>query len=456
MTSAMKHMRPSSLTPWILGIAVLLQTLDATSIAVALPAIAADLDSDMLAVSATISAYLLGAAAAVPPCGWLADRFGGRNVFQTGILVFVVASAACALSTSLPALLTARFVEGAAGALLLPVGRLVIMRTFVAEERVRAYTTFVLPALLGPMLGPLIGGIVVEYASWRWIFLINLPLGLASMLAVHLLLENFRESAPRKIDPLGMLITSLALLVLVFGLIALSRAFWDVGALAVALGLLLGVLSVGHARRYEHALLKLSLFQLPLFRRALGTDLCCRLLMNAAPFLLSLLFQSGLGISPSTTGVLIVMIAVGSLLTKPFTYRWVDLYGARLVMGLGTLVAILSFVGCAYLSPDSSPVLIGALLLSFGFFRSLVASTTAVMIFHGVKPEDTGAATTLAAIGQQSFQVIGLTGVTVMMQLVGGRHPGMTSISQAIVISGLITLSSLYFIFRIGPVKTRP
>ncbi|MDH4565211.1 MFS transporter [Pseudomonas sp. BN414] len=449
-------MRHANLTPWILGIAVLLQTLDATSIAVALPAIAADLDRDMLAVSATISAYLLGAAAAVPPCGWLADRFGGRNVFQAGILLFVVASAACAVSTSLPALLAARFIEGAAGALLLPVGRLVIMRTFPAEERVQAYTTFVLPALLGPMLGPLIGGLVVEYASWRWIFLINLPLGLASMLAIHLLLDNFRESSPRRIDPLGMLITSLALLVLVFGLIALSRAEWAIGALAVGLGLLLGALAIGHARRHEHALLKLPLFRVALFRRALCTDLCLRLLMNAAPFLLSLLLQSGLGISPSVTGVLIVMIAIGSLLTKPFTYRWVDLYGSRCVMTLGTVGTVFSFVGCAFLSPSSSHLWIGALMLSFGFFRSLVASTTAVMIFQGVAPEDTGAATTLAAIGQQSFQVLGLTGVTVLMQFTSGDHPDTASISQAIVVSGLITLSSLYFIFKIGPVKTRP
>lgn len=452
----MKPMRTSNLTPWVLGIAVLLQTLDATSIAVALPAIAADLDRDMLAVSATISAYLLGAAAAVPPCGWLADRFGGRNVFQTGILVFVVASLACALSTSLPTLMAARFVEGAAGALLLPVGRLMIMRSFVPEERVRAYTTFVLPALLGPMLGPLIGGVLVEYANWRWIFLINLPLGLTSMLAVHLLLDNFREASPRRVDPLGIVVTSLALLTLVFGLIALSRASWGIGGMAVVMGLLLGLLAIAHAQRYDHALLKLPLFQLELFRRALCTDLCCRLLMNAAPFLLSLLLQSGLGVSPSTTGVLIVMIAIGSLLTKPFNYRWVDLYGGRCVMALGTVGAVLSFICCAYLSPTSSPLLIGALLLAFGFFRSLVASTTAVMIFHGVAPEDTGAATTLAAIGQQSFQVLGLTGVTVMMQLSGGDHPDTASISQAIVASGVITLSSLYFIYRIGPVKARP
>lgn len=454
MTS--KARNTEHLTPWVLGVAVLLQTLDATSVAVALPAIAVDLQRDTLAVSATISAYLLGAAASVPPCGWLADRFGGRNVFLLGILSFVLASVACAMAPSLHVLLVARFTEGAAGALLLPVGRMVIMRTFAADERVRAYTTFVLPALLGPMLGPLVGGMLVEYASWRWIFLLNVPLGLCSLLAVYLLLGNFRETQPRKMDLLGMLITSLALLVFVLGLIMLSRALWQVGTIAVALGLLLGVLAVAHAWHHEHALLQLSLLRSPLFRRALGTDLCCRLLMNAAPVLLSLLLQSRLGLSPSLTGILIVMIAVGSLLTKPYTYRWLDRYGCREVMASSTVLAALAFISCALLTPTSSPWLIGALLLAFGFFRSLTISATAVMIFHGVAPEDTGAATTLSAIGQQVFQVMGLTGVTILMQLSGGQHPSTVTIAEAIVVSGLLSLTALYFIFRIGPVTLRP
>ncbi|VXD04334.1 putative transport protein HsrA [Pseudomonas sp. 9AZ] len=442
--------RAHNLTPWILGIAVLLQTLDATSIAVALPAIAKDLNSDMLAVSATISAYLLGSAVAVPPCGWLADRFGGRNVFLAGILVFVIASAACAIAPSLPLLTAARFVEGAAGAVLLPVGRLVIMRTFLPEDRVRAYTTFVLPALLGPMLGPLIGGIVVEYASWRWIFLINLPLGLASMLALHLLVGNFRETSPRPIDLIGMLVACLALLVFFFGMIALSKAEWLIGLVTVAIGLLLCLGAVLHARGRPHALLKLSLLRLTVFRRALGADLVWRLLMNATPFLLSLLLQSGLDKSPSVTGSLILMTAIGSLFSRPFTYRLVSAWGTRPVMVLGTLGAVVPFIACAYLTTDTPLLGIAALLLAFGFFRSLVISIASVKTFDPVRPEDTGAATTLAAIGQQSFQVIGLTAVTALMQLTGGDQLNTAAISTAIITCGLVALSSLYFILRMG------
>ncbi len=438
-----------NLMPWVLGIAVLLQTLDATSIAVALPAIAADLDSDMLAVSATISAYLLGSAVAVAPCGWLADRFGGRNVFLVSILLFMLASAACATATTLQVLIVARFVEGTAGAMLIPIGRMVIMRTFVSEARVRAYTAFVLPALLGPMFGPLMGGLLVDYANWRWIFLVNIPLGLVSLLALYLLVENFREAIPRPIDWVGMLLTCIALLLLFSGMIDLSKALWLRGWLLIALGLLLCLTAAFHAHRHKHALLKLSLLRLAMLRRALGVDLSWRLLMNASPYLLSLLLQSGLGISPSATGVLILMIAIGALLTKPFLYRLIYLLGAPMVMGLGTLGGAISFMTCAWLTSSTPLIWIGALLMAFGFFRSLVISISALQIFDAVAPEDTGAATTLTAIGQQSFQVLGLTAITALMQLSRDTQPQANSISIAIIIGGSLVLPSLYFITRL-------
>lgn len=333
--------------------------------------------------------------------------------------------------------------------MLLPVGRLVIMRTFPTEDRVRAYTTFVLPALLGPMLGPLIGGMLVEYANWRWIFLINLPLGMASMLALHLLVGNFKETSPRPIDIAGMLVTCLALLIFFFGMLALSKAAWLIGLIAVSIGLLLCLVAILHARGRPHALLKLSLFRLAVFRRALGVDLVWRLLMISTPFLLSLLLQSGLGKSPSVAGSLILMMAIGSLLSRPFIYRLVSAWGTRPVMVLGTLGAVVPFITCAYLTPDTSLLCIGALLLAFGFFRSFVISIAAVKAYDPVHPEDTGAATTLAAIGQQSFQVIGLTGVTALMQLTGGNQFDTSAISTAIITCGLIALSSLYFIVRI-------
>ncbi|MFW3895182.1 MFS transporter [Pseudomonas bharatica] len=443
--------RSQTLTPWILGVAVLLQTLDATSIAVALPAMAKDLGSDALSVSAVISAYLLGSAAAVPVCGWLADRFGGRNVFLTSILVFVIASLACAMSSSLQLLTAARFIEGVAGAMLMPVGRMIIMRTFAREQRIQAYTTFVLPALMGPMLGPVLGGLLVDHADWRWIFLLNIPLGIVSLLALGLLVKNFRESSPRPIDARGMALTCTAMLGLFYGFIQLSKGQWWSGLLAAGAGFALCLLAVRYSQGREHALLKLSLFKLVLFRRALGIDLSWRLLMNAAPFLLSLLLQTELGLSASLAGLLIVMLAMGSLLTKPITYRLANAFGVRPVMAVSTVTAVLALVTCAFLPIGTSPTWIATLLLTFGFFRSLVISITAVKIFDPVPPEDTGAATTLAAIGQQGFQVMGLTFVTLLMQVLNSTLLAMHSISIAITISGLVALASLYFIWNLHP-----
>lgn len=446
----MRRFESSNATPIVLGIAVLLQTLDGTSVAVALPAIAHDLRESTLAVSTIISTYLLGSAVAVPACGWLADRFGGRNVFLMGILTFMLASLGCAMAQSLQDLNAWRFVEGAAGAFLIPVGRMVIMRSTRPEDRVKAYTTFVLPALMGPMVGPLVGGFFVEYASWQWLFVLNIPLGFASLLAVLLLVDNVRESQPRRLDVIGMLLTSSALLSLFEGLSSLSSGLWIRGTCMAIAGLALGTVCVRYSRRTPHALLKLSLFHIPLFRNALAVDLAMRLLMNSVPFLLSLLLQSDLGIQPTNAGILIVMVAFGSLMTKPFAHWLVHGIGYRITMSAGTLGTAAALALCALLTTSSSQPWIAFLLLVFGFCRSLVISTSAVLMFERVPLEDTGAATSLVGIGQQSFQVTGLTAATVFMQVAGAGAPSGHAISITIVAVALCSLSTLYFIGRMA------
>jgi len=286
--------------PFIVGCALFMQMLDSTVVATALPAMAAALGSTPVRLNVAITSYLLAVAVFVPISGWAADRFGARRVLIAAIALFTLSSVGCALSQNLGQLVVARIVQGMAGAMMVPVGRIILLRTVPKQDLLKAMSFLSIPALLGPVIGPPVGGFMVTYMSWHWIFLINIPIGILGIALVLRFVSEIREENAPRLDLPGFLLSGICLAALVSAFEALGHGLLpplELGAL-IAAGLLCGVLYVWHSRRVEHPILDLSLLRTPTFAiSVLGGNLC-RFAVGAVPFLLAMLLQVGFGLSP--------------------------------------------------------------------------------------------------------------------------------------------------------------
>src|SRR5436305_733753 len=286
------------LVPLIVACAMFMQNLDSTVIATALPTIAQSLGESPLRLNVAITCYLLSLAVFIPISGWTADRFGARGVFTGAIIVFTLGSIACGFAQSLGMLVLARIVQGMGGAMMVPVGRLVLLRTVPKSELVRAMSYVSVPALIGPVIGPPLGGFIVTYASWHWIFFINIPIGMIGVLLVNLFVENMRESTRRPFDLPGFVLTAIGLASLAFGFETIGR-----GALPMIanIGLLAGgalclVLYVRHARRVDHPIIDLALMRIPTYALATTGGFLFRMGLGALPFLMPLMLLVGVGL----------------------------------------------------------------------------------------------------------------------------------------------------------------
>ncbi|MCA3709329.1 MAG: MFS transporter, partial [Phenylobacterium sp.] len=339
--------------PAIIGAALMMQTLNATVLTNALPAMATALEVDPLRLNLAITMYMLAAAVFLPVSGWAADRFGARRVFVAAIILYALASAACGLAGSLPALVAARIAQGAAGAMMGPVGRLVLLRTTPKSQLVGALSILTMPALLGPVIGPVLGGAIVTFADWRWIFFINLPIAAVGLVLVlrHVPRVDGQEVAP--IDWPGVALTGLGLAALIFGFENLGRDVLPpllvAGLFALGLGLLWAY--ARHARGNPHAILDTSLFRVGTFRASVVGGGFMRMAMGANPFLLALLFQVALGMNALQAGLLTFVSAAGALVMKTAAPPILRRFGFRRVLVVNTFIVGLSFMACAAFGP---------------------------------------------------------------------------------------------------------
>ena len=401
--------------------ALFMEILDATVIAPAAPHIATSLGVPAVAVNVAISAYVLTLAVLIPISGWLADRFGARRVFMTAIALFTLASVGCAAATSLPVLTGTRVLQGAAGAMMVPVGRLVVLRTTARSDLVRAIAYLTWPALVAPVIAPALGGVLSTYASWRWIFLVNVPLGLAGLVLARRLVPDTRAEERNGLDWRGFLLTATGVGGLVVGMESLGSGRTDVAVAVVGLGVGVGALvaAVVYLLRASRPLLDLRVLRVATFRVAALGGSSFRAVITATPFLLALFFQLGFGWSAAEAGLVVIALFVGNVAIKPATtplMRWV---GIRTLMLTAIVCSALCLIGIALLRPTTPLPLLLALLVASGVFRSIGFTTYNSSAFADVEPGRMTAANTLMSTVQELGAGLGVAVGALLVRLGG-------------------------------------
>lgn len=409
------------LVPLIVAVALFMENMDSTVIATSLPAIARDIGTHPLALKLAVTTYLLALAIFIPASGWTADRFGARTIFRAAIAVFMVGSIGCALSQSLHHFVFARFVQGMGGAMMSPVGRLVLVRTVDKRRLVDAMAWVSIPALIGPVLGPPLGGFITTYLTWHWIFLINIPIGLIGIALATRYIENIRAEQRERFDPLGMLLVGLGIAGVAFGFTALGlEGFLPTGLLiAMIAG---GAVCIGlymlHARRTPAPVIDLSLFRLPGFRAGVAGGFVFRVGAGALPFLLPLMLQVGFDKTPFESGLITFATAVGAMSMKRAVPAVLRRFGYRSVLTWNALIASTLVGACALFTAQTPVLVMVAVLFAGGFFRSLQFTSAMTIGFADVEPARMSRATSLAAVCQQLSVSTGVAVGALTVQLV--------------------------------------
>ena len=445
----------SSLIPAIIGGALMMQTLNATVLANALPTISRSLQEDPIRLNAAITVYLLASAVCLPISAWSADRFGAKRVFLIAIVAYVSACAASGFAQNLTQLLLARACQGASGALMGPVGRLVLLRSTPRHDLVRAMSVLTMPALLGPVIGPPIGGLIVTYGSWRWIFFLNLPIALIGVVLVSRFIKDVREEERRPLDWTGLVLTGLGMAGVVYGLDNLGRG--PAPGWAVATMMLAGVgclaLYVLHARRTEHAILDLDLLKIRTFSASVVGGAFMRMGIGATPFLLALLLQVAFGMSALQAGLMTFASAAAALVMKTVAPPILARFGFRTTLIVNALIVAVSFIAYGLFRPDTPRWIMYAVLLGGGFFRSLQFTSLNGMAFADVSQGQMSRASTLSTMGQQISQSIGIGMAALLLHvfLVHSHAARLSAatIAPAFVVIGLVSLVSLAFFVRL-------
>jgi EmrB/QacA subfamily drug resistance transporter len=443
--------------PAIIGSALLMQTLNATVISNALPAMAKSFGVEPVRLSIAITVYMLSAAIFLPLSGWLADRFGAKRIFLCSIVLYALGSVACAFSGTLWHLIAASFFQGAAGATLMPVGRLVLLRTTPKSELVGAMSVVTMPALLGPVIGPVVGGAIVTFADWPWIFFMNLPIALTGFFLVRAYVPDVREQAAPRVDIPGILLTGLGLAALIFGFENLGRntlSPWAVAGLFA-----LGFASLGvygwHAGHTPHAVVNLSIFRKKTFAAATVGGAFMRTAMGANPFLLAMLLQVAFGMSAFAAGAMTFVSAAGALAMKTTAPPILRRFGFRTVLLVNAVIVGVSFMAYALFKPDWPHWAIMAILGVGGFFRSLQFSSLNGLAYAEIEQDEMSRAATTASMVQQLVQSIGIglsaSLLHLLMTLQGETKLTVAVVAPAFIIAGAFTMISMLWFLRLPP-----
>jgi EmrB/QacA subfamily drug resistance transporter len=436
------------LTAVIVACALFMQNLDSTVIATALPTMAHAFGYDPVRMNVALTSYLLSLTVFIPASGWIADRFGSRDVFRTAIAVFTIGSILCGLSDGLVALVAARVLQGLGGAMMVPVGRLLLLRTAARSELVAAMAWLTMPALLGPVVGPPLGGFIVTWFNWRWTFFINIPIGLIGLLAVTLFIQDFREPPGGAFDVRGLAITALALVFGMCGLETVGRGLVSAELTAglIAAGIGMGLLYFLHARRHPTPLLDFTLMRLPCFGLSFAAMMLFRTGIGAIPFLLPMMLQVGFGDSAAQSGLITFASSAGALVMKPGAQYALRLFGFRDTLIWNGVLSGAMLMACAAFRPAWPAAAIYLVLLVGGFLRSLQFTAYNTLAYGDVPRDRMSAATSLYTAGQQLAATIGVSvgalALEISRTLAGHATPATSDFSVAFVVVGLMTLAA--------------
>jgi EmrB/QacA subfamily drug resistance transporter len=444
------------LTALIVACAMFMEHFDATVLATAVPTIARDFGTPAVNLSSAITAYLLALAIFIPVSGWLADRFGLRNVFRGAMVIFVGSSVLCAFSWSIASLTAARFLQGFGGALMVPVGRLAILRVARKDQIMSAMAWLLVPMLIGPIMGPPLGGLIVTHLNWQWIFFINVPIGAVGVVLISLFIPNSRGEQRQPLDWKGFCLTALTLGSLLFGFEGASRG--DELALSLALivvGLVAGALYFRHATRTKHPLLDLSLFNDRSYRLSVSGGSLARITQGAQSFLIPLLFQVGLGMNADVSGALILSVAVGALAAKAVISRLMRRFGFRNVMTLNGVIISVLYASWGFIRGDWSDALIVILLGVSGFFMSIQFTAYNTIAFESIEQARMSNASTFYFTLQQVMLSLGVCAGALALRsssaLFGHGDPRPIDFTFAFVAVCCITAGATFVHLRFPP-----
>lgn len=365
------HMNHTLLLALLVAVTFFMENLDATVITTAIPQMAHDFSVSPVALNVGVSAYLLAVAVGIPMSGWLAERFGARTVFACAILIFTLASILCGFSDTLQMFTLSRILQGVGGAMMVPVGRMAVLRVTEKKEMVKTIAFITWPGLIAPVLGPPLGGLIVTYGHWSWIFWLNIPLGIMAIIATYYLVPQFKADHPRPFDVRGFVLTATACTALIIALEALGQTYLTFGVPLLLLGVMCSVMAYRHSFRHPQPLLPFSAMTIATFRNAVIGGSLFRASINAVPFLLPLLFQLGFGWSAAQAGAMVLWVFAGNLAMKPATTWLMKRWGFRQVLMVNGVLSLLAILGCLLLSPTLGKAAIAAILFVGGLSRSL-------------------------------------------------------------------------------------
>jgi EmrB/QacA subfamily drug resistance transporter len=442
--------------PWLIAVAFFMESLDTTILNTAVPTIAAALHVAPLSMKSVLASYTLSLAVFIPISGWMADRFGTRRVFASAIGIFTLGSFLCGMSSNIHALVACRILQGVGGSMMVPVGRLTLVRTFAKSELVRAMSFVSIPALIAPMLGPIAGGLIVGYLHWRVIFFVNIPIGLIGLFLVYLHLPDYREHT-NPLDVTGLIlfgsgVALLSYVLEVFGEHTLN-AREILGLLVLSILLLAGY--GFHAIKAAHPLLQLTLFRIRTFRAAVVGSFVTRLGIGGIPFLFPLLYQVGLGFTPIQSGLLMIPQAIAAMSLKPAMPRILARFGYRAVLVSNTLLMGLQTLLFATIGKGTPVWLIVIEVFFFGFYTSLQYTSMNTLVYADLTEEQESSASSIASTAQQmaiSFGVASASLVTVFF--LPDRHSSnpaqfIHGIHRAFFVLGAMTLLSTIVFYQL-------
>ncbi|MHA7683858.1 multidrug transporter subunit MdtD [Cupriavidus sp. PET2-C1] len=451
--------RTRSIMLWVVAIGFFMQTLDSTIVNTALPSMARSLGESPLRMQSVIIAYSLTMAVIIPASGWLADRFGTRTIFQTAIVLFVVGSLACAYSNSLTWLVVSRVVQGVGGAMLLPVGRLAVLRTFPRDQYLQALSFVAIPGMVGPLIGPTLGGWLTQTFSWHWIFLINVPVGLLGGLATMRYMPNARLHGVAPFDLSGYLLLAISMLTISFSLDGLAELGFEHATVLMLLIASMASLTayVLHAARRRRPLFALRLFRIHTFSVGLLGNLFARIGNGAMPFLIPLTLQVSLGYSPFQAGMMMLPITAAGMASKRLATRLIERHGYRKVLVTNTFLVGLAMASFALISPTQPLALVLVQLAIFGTVNSIQFTAMNTVTLKDLGTAGASGGNSLLSMVQMLSMSLAVTSAGALLatfQGTFGRH-GATSALPAFhatfICVGLITSASAWIFLQLSP-----
>lgn len=442
--------------PWLVAIAFFMESLDTTIINTAVPVIAQALHSGPLSLKAALTSYTLSLAVFIPVSGWFADRFGTRQVFALAIGTFTLGSLLCGMSVNLPMLVVSRIIQGMGGAMMMPVGRIALVRSYPKDQMLKAMSFVAIPGLIGPLIGPVTGGTIVHLLHWRAIFFVNLPIGIAGLYWVLRLMPEYRAERPTPLDKTGFFLFGSGIALLSYVL----EVFGEHGMQATSVALLAtlaAALLLGyayHAARSPMPLLKTLLFRIRTFQIAVCGSFLTRLGVGGMPFLLPLLYQIGLGFEPWQAGLMLMPQAAAAMTMKVIVQRVLATLGYRRVLIINTCLIGLMIILFSTVDRQTSIALIVAQAFTFGFFSSLQYSSMNTLVFSDIGADDTSKASTIASTVQQLSISFGIALASMTTSVFLGdaaqtSHSMINALHHAFVALGVVTIASSLMFWRL-------